>query len=293
MKRLTLAVACTLISSAAANAVIVAPSNLGTAQASGVILFNSNVAGNPNNIQINAPGSYNSSYTYSNGGQLSANATVGGDQTAQVSMHLAAGPNVGNLGIYNGGVTGRAVAALSYQMYIGSASNTSVLLDVLAMGGATITTSPGYQQPFNGGTTTLKSLFSISGSSGGTTTFPGAGQQLFNSQNPGNLSPFNWSVDHQYSFQTNNYYTVQLTTWVESSVYRGGVVDLSAFIDPTFTIASPNPDLYQLFFSSGITNDPISGAVPEPSTWAMMLLGFAGVGFMAYRRKSKPALMAA
>jgi hypothetical protein len=34
-------------------------------------------------------------------------------------------------------------------------------------------------------------------------------------------------------------------------------------------------------------------AVPEPSTWAMMLLGFAGLGFMAYRRKSKPALMAA
>ena len=34
-------------------------------------------------------------------------------------------------------------------------------------------------------------------------------------------------------------------------------------------------------------------AVPEPSTWAMMILGFAGLGFMAYRRKSKPALMAA
>lgn len=27
-------------------------------------------------------------------------------------------------------------------------------------------------------------------------------------------------------------------------------------------------------------------AVPEPSTWAMMILGFAGVGFMAYRRKN-------
>jgi hypothetical protein len=25
--------------------------------------------------------------------------------------------------------------------------------------------------------------------------------------------------------------------------------------------------------------------VPEPSTWAMMVLGFAGIGFMAYRRK--------
>lgn len=26
-------------------------------------------------------------------------------------------------------------------------------------------------------------------------------------------------------------------------------------------------------------------AVPEPSTWAMMILGFCGLGFMAYRRK--------
>jgi hypothetical protein len=34
-------------------------------------------------------------------------------------------------------------------------------------------------------------------------------------------------------------------------------------------------------------------SVPEPSTWAMMILGFAGVGLMAYRRKSKPVLMAA
>ena len=28
-------------------------------------------------------------------------------------------------------------------------------------------------------------------------------------------------------------------------------------------------------------------AVPEPATWALMILGFAGVGFMAYRRKVK------
>jgi hypothetical protein len=33
-----------------------------------------------------------------------------------------------------------------------------------------------------------------------------------------------------------------------------------------------------------------AGAVPEPSTWAMMILGFAGLGFMAYRRKNKIAL---
>ena len=40
-------------------------------------------------------------------------------------------------------------------------------------------------------------------------------------------------------------------------------------------------------------NDPIAGSVPEPSTWAMMLLGFFCIGFMAYRQKSKSELAAA
>jgi outer membrane lipase/esterase len=39
--------------------------------------------------------------------------------------------------------------------------------------------------------------------------------------------------------------------------------------------------------------DLLQAGVPEPSTWSMMLLGFAGVGFVAYRRKSRPALQAA
>lgn len=30
--------------------------------------------------------------------------------------------------------------------------------------------------------------------------------------------------------------------------------------------------------------------VPEPSTWAMMILGFAGVGFLAYRRRQLTAM---
>jgi opacity protein-like surface antigen len=31
-------------------------------------------------------------------------------------------------------------------------------------------------------------------------------------------------------------------------------------------------------------------AVPEPTTWAMMVLGFLGIGFVAYRRKSYSVL---
>lgn len=35
-------------------------------------------------------------------------------------------------------------------------------------------------------------------------------------------------------------------------------------------------------------NFALQVAVPEPSTWAMVILGFAGVGFMAYRQRPKP-----
>jgi PEP-CTERM motif len=34
-------------------------------------------------------------------------------------------------------------------------------------------------------------------------------------------------------------------------------------------------------------------AVPEPSTWAMMILGFAGLGFLTYRRNNRAAAGAA
>jgi len=38
---------------------------------------------------------------------------------------------------------------------------------------------------------------------------------------------------------------------------------------------------------TGNVGATFSPAVPEPSTWAMMILGFFGVGFMAYRRKNQ------
>jgi hypothetical protein len=36
----------------------------------------------------------------------------------------------------------------------------------------------------------------------------------------------------------------------------------------------------------------VAAAAPEPATWAMMILGFFGVGVMAYRRKRMPAFHA-
>jgi hypothetical protein len=50
--------------------------------------------------------------------------------------------------------------------------------------------------------------------------------------------------------------------------------------------AGPNPNLDKTSFSGQFFyTDPVVAAVPEPSTWAMMLLGFAGVGFVAYRKR--------
>jgi hypothetical protein len=43
------------------------------------------------------------------------------------------------------------------------------------------------------------------------------------------------------------------------------------------------------FGTNGFLVPTTVAAVPEPSTWAMMILGFLGLGFMAYRRKNRVA----
>jgi hypothetical protein len=43
--------------------------------------------------------------------------------------------------------------------------------------------------------------------------------------------------------------------------------------------------------SNGAAEFTLTAAVPEPSTWAMMILGFCGLGFMAYRRKQNGAAL--
>lgn len=45
--------------------------------------------------------------------------------------------------------------------------------------------------------------------------------------------------------------------------------------------------------SLNVESVTVSSSVPEPSTWAMMVLGFAGVGFVVYRRRNQSAALAA
>jgi PEP-CTERM motif len=63
---------------------------------------------------------------------------------------------------------------------------------------------------------------------------------------------------------------------------------LSWFIDEGSTFYPPSGDINQRIGDEyrGFATLVSVSAVPEPSTWAMLLIGFAGIGFMAYRRKS-------
>ena len=69
-----------------------------------------------------------------------------------------------------------------------------------------------------------------------------------------------------------------------------------------FALLDPGNYYLQLSGNAGITagyggdltTAPLNiAAVPEASTWAMMLLGFAGVGFMAYRKRNGASLRVA
>jgi hypothetical protein len=46
-------------------------------------------------------------------------------------------------------------------------------------------------------------------------------------------------------------------------------------------------ELGETIGASGTVTETILTSVPEPSTWAMMLLGFAGLGYAGYRRASE------
>jgi len=85
--------------------------------------------------------------------------------------------------------------------------------------------------------------------------------------------------------------SAHLTGPFETDVLGSFLIPLnatSAVISGTFgNSAFPNSSGVDLFFgpTTGITS-----GVPEPSTWAMMILGFFGIGAMTYRRRKSATL---
>jgi PEP-CTERM motif len=87
-------------------------------------------------------------------------------------------------------------------------------------------------------------------------------------------------------------YSLTFTPSVDSSVTPGApfehvVLDFTTTSAGALSFAAINPvNAGQGTNVGPILDNVVLTAVPEPSTWAMMILGFFGVGFMAYRRKS-------
>jgi hypothetical protein len=74
---------------------------------------------------------------------------------------------------------------------------------------------------------------------------------------------------------------------IAESFFRDDVIDLGADLGPNidltfgYTLIADGPGGFGFDLAIG-------GAVPEPSTWAMMLIGFAGLGYAGYRRARAP-----
>src|ERR1700722_12390095 len=69
----------------------------------------------------------------------------------------------------------------------------------------------------------------------------------------------------------------------------------SAAITTRNAFGLDNDFVQHIFNSNGAFNNrdqgtwTVANGVPEPSTWAMLLLGLGGLGFAAHRRNGKPA----
>ena len=77
----------------------------------------------------------------------------------------------------------------------------------------------------------------------------------------------------------------------EFSVTINGVQLLAEeFVDDSVIDLGSNfgPNIDLTIVTHGLGDFAVGGAVPEPSTWAMMLLGFAGLGYAGYRRAREP-----
>ena len=81
--------------------------------------------------------------------------------------------------------------------------------------------------------------------------------------------------------------------WLGNHNYNAGTYNALLFISNGVIGQSPSNNNSQVTWLD-FANWNIEGeltqsvaSVPEPSTWAMMVLGFAGVGYMAHRRRSR------
>ena len=71
----------------------------------------------------------------------------------------------------------------------------------------------------------------------------------------------------------------------------GALSDTSTYDNQTFNTLGITPGAYTWTWGSGANQNftVVIGEVPEPATWAMMLIGFAVLGYAGYRKAASAA----
>jgi hypothetical protein len=229
----------------------------------------------PGVTYITGPGLTTANYTDQYG--ATTNVSVSVALTPHPSIHANASFSVPD--VYGAMAGGQVSVDVQYLFLITDNSDPSsqVLTQVTVNGegGFTYTNvEPSYDQILR----TLQSSFGVAGV---------LHDYVLGNADGGALAPgpTSSSDNSTYNMYTNEYYVVDMVVGFNGGLsgngypFGGGTETMSAYVDPTFTLADPS--LYSIHFSLGVGN---ATAAPEPSTWAMMLIGFAGLGFGARKR---------
>jgi hypothetical protein len=189
-----------------------------------------------------------------------------------IAAALASSPSQATVFTYT---TSGCFAASSCTNFTTSASEPGPGLNFVGIGSPGITTS---SLPLNLGSMTLENTFSDNPQGNifdlqVVFSSPGGGSGSFVANLTGSISK---SIA---SGRTAGTITVDFGAGMPIS-YDGGSFTLTVD-DLVINAPSTSGEL-----TGEISNIVVAAAVPEPSTWAMMLLGFAGIGFMSYRRKN-------
>jgi hypothetical protein len=156
----------------------------------------------------------------------------------------------------------------------GTASPTNSVGSFLALAGPTAVTVSGWSSPTNKYATEADWLASSMSTGGdGTTSF----FQLTGTLSSGGTYFGTITHDDGVTYVVNN--STLVNSPVETSQDTDAFSLSGAFSNATYTL-----DYVEGNGAPAVLN--LTAAIPEASTWAMMIMGFFGVGFMAYRRQN-------
>jgi PEP-CTERM motif len=238
----------------------------------------------PGAVDVSGTSPQSGSYNY-HGGTFDVNASATTASQPSVSVDLTSG----------GCTSGFPGSGCASSNYYSVTSEIDYYLEVSGPAGATVP----YYFLLNGGQT-------VTGGSAGTVL-------LVKLTNPYGIIEFEASpvfnggfycssatsclyISSQYlELLTNTQYKLEIQAQAQaetnSSSMATGWADAYIYIDPAFAGGGN----FSLLISPGVDNSPNVNIpiVPEPSTWAMMLLGFAGLGFAGYRASRRGVSKAA